>query len=28
MSCSGNKYFKTQNDGEQPNNLFSLPECT
>ncbi len=23
----GNKYLKTQNDGEQPNNLLSLPEC-
>lgn len=27
MSASGNKYLKTQNDGEQPNNLLSLPEC-
>ena len=26
-SSSGNKYLKTQNDGEQPNNLLSLPEC-
>jgi len=26
-SASGNKYVKTQNDGEQPNNLLSLPEC-
>jgi hypothetical protein len=26
-SGSGNKYLKTQNDGEQPNNLLSLPEC-
>lgn len=26
-SASGNKYLKTQNDGEQPNNLLSLPEC-
>jgi len=26
-SASGNKYIKTQNDGEQPNNLLSLPEC-
>jgi hypothetical protein len=23
----GNKYLKTENDGEQPNNLLSLPEC-
>ena len=28
VSASGNKYLKTQNDGEQPNNLLSLPECT
>lgn len=27
MSASGNKYLKTQNDGDQPNNLLSLPEC-
>lgn len=26
-SASGHKYLKTQNDGEQPNNLLSLPEC-
>ena len=26
-SASGNKYIKTTNDGEQPNNLLSLPEC-
>jgi hypothetical protein len=26
-SASGNKYLKTQNDGEEPNNLLSLPEC-
>jgi hypothetical protein len=26
-SASGNKYLKTQNDGEHPNNLLSLPEC-
>lgn len=26
-STAGNKYLKTQNDGEQPNNLLSLPEC-
>ena len=26
-SASGRKYLKTQNDGEQPNNLLSLPEC-
>jgi Protein of unknown function (DUF3892) len=23
----GNKYIKTTEDGEQPNNLLSLPEC-
>jgi hypothetical protein len=23
----GNKYLKTVSDGEQPNNLLSLPEC-
>jgi len=23
----GNKYLKTENDGEQPNNLLNLPEC-
>jgi hypothetical protein len=23
-----NKYIKTENDGEQPNNLLSLPECS
>ena len=26
-SASGSKYLKTGNDGEQPNNLLSLPEC-
>jgi hypothetical protein len=26
-SAHGHKYLKTQNDGEQPNNLLSLPEC-
>ena len=26
-SASGNKYLKTENDGEQPNNLLSLSEC-
>lgn len=26
-SAAGTKYLKTQNDGEQPNNLLSLPEC-
>lgn len=26
-SVAGNKYLKTQNDGEHPNNLLSLPEC-
>jgi len=24
---TGYEYFKTANDGEQPNNLLSLPEC-
>lgn len=24
----GNKYLKTENDGEQPDNLLSLPECS
>lgn len=24
---NGNKYIKTVNDGDQPNNLLSLPEC-
>jgi len=23
----GHKYLKTQNDGEQPDNLLALPEC-
>lgn len=23
----GNKYLKTENDGDEPNNLLSLPEC-
>ncbi|WP_322527816.1 DUF3892 domain-containing protein [Salinicola sp. LHM] len=27
ISSHGNKYLKTENDGEQPNNLLSLPEC-
>jgi len=27
VSRYGNKYLKTQADGEQPNNLLSLPEC-
>ena len=27
VSSAGRKYLKTQNDGEQPNNLLSLPEC-
>ncbi|MHB8867491.1 MAG: DUF3892 domain-containing protein [Thermoleophilia bacterium] len=27
ISAAGNKYLKTQNDGEQPNNLLSLAEC-
>lgn len=26
-SAAGNEYLKTENDGEQPNNLLSLPEC-
>lgn len=26
-SASGNKYLKTEADGEHPNNLLSLPEC-
>jgi hypothetical protein len=26
-SAQGNKYLKTVSDGEQPNNLLSLPEC-
>lgn len=27
VSSYGNKYLKTQADGEHPNNLLSLPEC-
>lgn len=27
VSQHGNKYIKTTADGEQPNNLLSLPEC-
>jgi hypothetical protein len=27
VSRSGRKYLKTENDGEEPNNLLSLPEC-
>ena len=27
VSRYGNKYLKTEPDGEQPNNLLSLPEC-
>jgi len=27
VSRFGNKYLKTESDGEQPNNLLSLPEC-
>lgn len=27
VSRYGNKYLKTSSDGEQPNNLLSLPEC-
>ena len=26
-SANGNKYLKTQNDGEEANNLLSLPTC-
>jgi hypothetical protein len=26
-SAQGNRYLKTVADGEQPNNLLSLPEC-
>lgn len=26
-SRHGNKYLKTESDGEEPNNLLSLPEC-
>lgn len=26
-SSHGHKYLKTKSDGEQPNNLLSLPEC-
>lgn len=25
---NGNKYLKTENDGDQPNNLLSLAECS
>lgn len=27
ISAAGNKYLETQADGDQPNNLLSLPEC-
>lgn len=27
VSRSGQKYLKTEADGEEPNNLLSLPEC-
>jgi len=27
VSAHGHKYLKTEADGEQPNNLLSLPEC-
>ena len=27
ISAAGNKYLKTTADGDQPNNLLSLPEC-
>lgn len=26
-SAAGHKYLKTENDGDQPDNLLSLPEC-
>lgn len=28
VSGAGNKYLKTEADGDAPNNLLSLPECT
>lgn len=28
VSAAGNKYVKTEADGDQPNNLLSLPECS
>jgi hypothetical protein len=27
VSRFGNKYLKTETDGDEPNNLLSLPEC-
>lgn len=27
VSADGNKYLKTEADGDEPNNLLSLPEC-
>lgn len=27
VSRFGNKYLKTESDGDEPNNLLSLPEC-
>lgn len=27
ISAAGREYLKTENDGEHPNNLLSLPEC-
>lgn len=27
VSAWGNKYLKTEADGDQPNNLLALPEC-
>jgi hypothetical protein len=27
LSAQGHKYLKTEADGENPNNLLSLPEC-
>jgi len=28
VSKYGHKYLKTESDGEEPNNLLSLPECS
>lgn len=28
ISSHGNKYIKTEADGDEPNNLLSLPECS
>jgi len=27
VKATDNKYLKTENDGDEPNNLLSLPEC-